>query len=170
MTHLITRSKEQLLVIYGGRNDAIFEQTSNLDLNDVCIYNINRNTWEALAIFGQKPCSRWSHIITQVRGDTKDSEEGFLMFGGANLKSYCRTGLWNLKIIEGGQQMSKGQYLSGSRDTEEVREIFQLAQIDYSKLLSPQHSKHSSHTIDSLLMIKRLVLGYDQDTLSVMLK
>jgi hypothetical protein len=64
MTHLITRSKEQLLVIYGGRNDAIFEQTSNLALNDVCIYNINRNTWEALAIFGQMPCSRWSHIIT----------------------------------------------------------------------------------------------------------
>lgn len=66
--------------------------------------------------------------------------------------------------------MSKGQKLSGSRDTEEVSDILQLAQIDDSKLLSPQHSKHGSHTIDSLLKIKRLVLGYDQDTLSVMFK
>ena len=81
------------------------------------------------------------------------------MFGGANLKSYCRTDLWNLKIIE-GQQMKKGLSLSG-RDTEEFRDILKLAQIDDSKLLSPQHGKLGSHTIDSLLKIKRLVSGYE---------
>lgn len=44
------------------------------------------------------PCSRWSHFITQIRGDTKSAEDGFLMFGGANLKAYCRTTLWNFHL------------------------------------------------------------------------
>jgi hypothetical protein len=39
-------------VIYGGRNDAIFAQTNNVALNDICIFNINKKVWEALAIFG----------------------------------------------------------------------------------------------------------------------
>lgn len=44
------------------------------------------------------PCSRWAHIITQVRGDTKDDEQGFLMLGGVNLKSYCSSTLWNFTL------------------------------------------------------------------------
>lgn len=40
MTNLKS-SDEQLLVIYGGRNDIIFSQTSNVALNDICIFNIN---------------------------------------------------------------------------------------------------------------------------------
>jgi hypothetical protein len=52
MTHLVA-NKNQLLVIYGGRNDTIFQYIKNLALNDICIYNIQKMTWEALAIFGQ---------------------------------------------------------------------------------------------------------------------
>ena len=89
---------DQLLVIYGGRNDAIFHQTNNVALNDICIYNINKNTWEALAIFGQMPCSRWSHFIAPLHSENNDAEQGFLMFGGANLKSFCRTIMWNFSI------------------------------------------------------------------------
>ena len=85
-------------MIYGGRNDAIYPQTSNIALNDICIYNINKNTWEALALFGQMPCSRWSHFISQVRGDTLEAQDGFLMFGGANLQSYCRSIMWNFSL------------------------------------------------------------------------
>ena len=44
------------------------------------------------------PCSRWSHFMTQVRGDNHDGENGFLMFGGVNLKSYCRSVIWNFTL------------------------------------------------------------------------
>ena len=54
--------------------------------------------WEALAIFGQMPCSRWSHTLSHVSGETKDSEDGFLMFGGASLKSFCRTLIWKFTL------------------------------------------------------------------------
>lgn len=94
MVHLVSQS-EQLLVVYGGRNDAIFVQTNNVALNDICIYNINRNTWEALALFGQMPCSRWSHFMAVVTGK---AEEGFLMFGGANLETFCRSCIWNFTL------------------------------------------------------------------------
>jgi hypothetical protein len=67
-------------------------------LNDICIFNINKNMWEALAIFGQMPCSRWSHTLSHVSGETKDSEDGFLMFGGASLKSFCRTLIWKFTL------------------------------------------------------------------------
>ncbi len=99
MTHLCNpRTNQQLLIIYGGRNDAIFMETNNIALNDICIFNINSKTWEALAIFGQMPCSRWSHFITQVRGDTREDCEGFVMFGGVNLTSYCKSSLWNFTL------------------------------------------------------------------------
>jgi Galactose oxidase, central domain len=77
---------EQLLVVYGGRNESIFPLTCNVALNDICIYNINKNMWEALALFGQMPCSRYSHFITQYYVDSNYETEGFLMLGGVNLK------------------------------------------------------------------------------------
>lgn len=32
---------ERLILIYGGRNDVIYPQTSNIALNDICIFNVN---------------------------------------------------------------------------------------------------------------------------------
>lgn len=46
------RTKDEFLVIYGGRNDQIFESTNNVALNDICLFNICTRTWESLAIFG----------------------------------------------------------------------------------------------------------------------
>jgi hypothetical protein len=100
MLHLVAENGDHLLVIYGGRNDNIYKQTANVALNDVCLFNINTKTWEALAIFGQMPCSRWSHFMTHVQGDTRCAKEGLIMFGGSTQKSYCRTILWNLVLPE----------------------------------------------------------------------
>lgn len=41
-----------LLVIYGGRNDALFAKTHNVALNDICIFNVNKLEWQALAMYG----------------------------------------------------------------------------------------------------------------------
>ena len=46
MVHLkLKQSGTQLLVVYGGRNDNIYEWTGSMTLNDICIYNINKSKW-----------------------------------------------------------------------------------------------------------------------------
>ena len=81
-------NKHYLLVIYGGRNDSIYRKTQNVALNDICIYNVNTNEWTALAMYGQMPCSRWSHIFLNNRSHNPD---GFFVFGGVNLNNYCKS-------------------------------------------------------------------------------
>jgi hypothetical protein len=63
------------------------------------LFNINTRTWEALAIYGQMPISRWSSIITQLDGDTKDDAEGFYLFGGVTINSYCKASLFNFHLL-----------------------------------------------------------------------
>lgn len=41
-----------LLVIYGGRNDGLYAKTKNVALNDICLYNVNKNEWQVLAMYG----------------------------------------------------------------------------------------------------------------------
>lgn len=47
MVHLALGGKhgngQHLLVIYGGRNDRVYESTGNVALNDICIFNLNFN-------------------------------------------------------------------------------------------------------------------------------
>ena len=91
MVHLnIKKTNQQLLVIYGGRNDKIYETTGGVALNDICIFNINQRTWEQLALFGQLPLSRWKHSMVAMNNDMSESD-GFMIFGGANLRCYCRS-------------------------------------------------------------------------------
>ena len=70
MIHLnIKKTGHQLLVIYGGRNDKIFEFTGSVALNDICIFNINLRQWEAIAMFGQLPMSRFKHAMVALSDD-----------------------------------------------------------------------------------------------------
>ena len=64
-------------------------------MNDICIYNINKKEWQVLAMYGQMPCSRWSHILTMNGAGRGD---GFLVFGGVNLKSYCKSRIYQFQI------------------------------------------------------------------------
>ena len=92
MVHLNIKSTgHQLLVIYGGRNDKIYESTGSVALNDVCIYNINLCQWEALAMFGQLPMSRWKHAMVATTDEISSVSNGFMIFGGTNLSCYCRS-------------------------------------------------------------------------------
>ena len=53
MVHINNKKTgHQLLVIYGGRNDKIYESTGSAALNDISIYNINLRQWEAVAMIG----------------------------------------------------------------------------------------------------------------------
>ena len=101
-------NKHNLLFIYGGRNDEIYAQTHNVALNDVCIFNINKSEWQTLAMYGQIPCSRWSHICTLNRGGSNSIADGFLIFGGVNLKNYCRSRIYQFQILNSWYKPAKG--------------------------------------------------------------
>ena len=88
-----------MLVIYGGRNDNIFSMTNNVALNDICIFNLNTFTWESVALFGQMPCSRWSHCMI-AKGHDHLSSEGLLVFGGVNLQNYCKSKLYTFQLSD----------------------------------------------------------------------
>lgn len=101
---------EHLLVIHGGRNDEIFNGTKNVALNDVNLFNTVTKQWMQLAMYGQHPCSRWSHSMVAY----KDSDfDGFIIFGGINLRSYCQSNLHMFNILNYDEQ----------KDVEEVPEF-----------------------------------------------
>ena len=79
----LSKSCHQLLVIYGGRNDRIYEHTGGVAMNDICIYNINLNQWETLATFGQIPLGRWKHCMIPMV--SREHSDGIMIFGGVNL-------------------------------------------------------------------------------------
>jgi hypothetical protein len=54
------------LIITGGRNDAQFYTIKNIALNDVCLYDIEANKWDTLALHGFYPSSRWGHSMCLV--------------------------------------------------------------------------------------------------------
>ena len=82
------------LAIYGGKNESVYKYIHNLGLNDICLYDVENNRWEALAMFGSVPSSRWAH--TMCAHDSK-----LIVFGGINLKSYCSG---NAKVFDVGRQ------------------------------------------------------------------
>ena len=120
MIHLnIKHSGHQLVVVYGGRNDKIFNSTGNVALNDIAVFNCNLLSWEPLAMFGQMPCSRWSHTMIAL-SSTQSYHEGLLIFGGVNLNAYCRSNFYTFsfshkKVTESNQlndMLASSQVLS----------------------------------------------------------
>ncbi len=64
-------------------------------MNDICIFNVNKSEWQVLAMYGQMPCSRWSHVLT-MNGSSRS--DGFLVFGGVSLRSYCKSRVYQFQI------------------------------------------------------------------------
>ena len=88
--HSATYFKDYL-VIYGGRNDAIYPLIKNVAMNDLHIYEVALNKWATIAIYGNLPGSRWGHRL--VANETK-----IVLFGGMNLGSYCESVLYDIHI------------------------------------------------------------------------
>jgi hypothetical protein len=58
------------------------------------MFNVNTSQWIALAMFGDAPVSRWSHCFVPNRGHHSGSADGFFIFGGVNLKNYCKSRIY----------------------------------------------------------------------------
>ncbi|CDW73789.1 kelch motif family protein [Stylonychia lemnae] len=82
------------LAIFGGRNDLLFKETgNNIALNDLHVYDIKRNLWLTIAIYGDIPMSRWGHQLVSGEAGSQ-SETKMIIFGGINLQSYCDTSIF----------------------------------------------------------------------------
>ena len=88
--HSATFFKNQL-VIFGGRNDAVFPSIKNVALNDLHIYDVALNRWSALALYGDILGSRWGHRLVA-------NQDKIMLFGGMNLTSYCESVLYDIHI------------------------------------------------------------------------
>jgi len=100
---------EFCLVISGGRNDEVYSRIHNVALNDLCIYNANRREWQALAMYGTIPTSRWSHTIC-MNGENRG--DGFIVLGGVNLDSYLKPKMHLFSILN--------SFIAGGEDDEKL--------------------------------------------------
>ena len=87
------------MVIYGGRNDDVFDQIKNVALNDINLLNTVTMNWMQIATYGKHPCSRWSHIMVPYKSE---SFNGFLIFGGINLRNYCKSNVHCFNVLNFG--------------------------------------------------------------------
>ena len=88
--HSATFFRNQL-VIFGGRNDAVFPSIKNVALNDLHIYDVALNRWSALALYGDILGSRWGHRLVS-------NQNKIVLFGGMNLTSYCESVVYDIHI------------------------------------------------------------------------
>ena len=88
--HAATFFKNQL-VIFGGRNDEVFPTIKNVALNDLHIYDVAKNRWATIAIYGDMPESRWGHRLVA-------NENKIMLFGGMNLSSYCESVIFDIHL------------------------------------------------------------------------
>ena len=75
------------IAIYGGRNDSLYSDYSNTALNDLSLYNIEKNVWETVAMYGFIPNSRWGASMTVCHNK-------LIVFGGCNLHKYSNASLF----------------------------------------------------------------------------
>lgn len=59
LSHNALFIENKYLMIYGGRNDYL-NQLGDICLNDICLYNIDDNTWISTQIAGFHPGGRWN--------------------------------------------------------------------------------------------------------------
>ena len=140
------------MVIYGGRNDKIFDSTGNVALNDICVFNCNQVSWEPLAMFGQMPCSRWSHTMIP-QSSTQAYHEGFILFGGVNLKAYCRSNFFTFSFSHkkalGMSNMTTertGDLLDFQKEEKELSEHPSLASNKTGKTFSQKPQPSATNT------------------------
>ena len=69
------------------------------------------------------PSSRWSHCFTLNSGAGTVSD-GFLVFGGVNLKNYCKSRIYQFQILNKWYKLPKDSF--GNEQNEEVDERLEM--------------------------------------------
>lgn len=75
-------SRGRYLAIMGGRSNSIYQDLSNIALNDLCLFNTASFEWECVALYGTIPPSRWGHGMVSL------DDNKLIVFGGVNTSSY----------------------------------------------------------------------------------
>ena len=69
----------------------------NIGLNDIHLYDINKNAWISLALFNEIPTSRWGHQMCITQTHKEDYKSGnILIFGGNSFKSFCDSSIYEI--------------------------------------------------------------------------
>ena len=60
-------------------------------LNDLHVYDVAKNKWCAVAIYGDRPESRWGHRLVA-------NADKIVLFGGMNLNAYCESVFYDVHL------------------------------------------------------------------------
>jgi len=113
----------QLLLIYGGKNETLYEKNKELSLNDIKILNLETMTWGISCSVGVVPKIGRSHHATAMY------KTSLLIFGGVTFSEYASPDMKKVEI----NQMAVKTLINERTETEESEEI-----------LTKQTSKSSS--------------------------
>ena len=69
----------------------IYSFLKNVALNDLHVYDIQSNSWSAVALYGDLPNSRWGHKLC-ANGNS------IVLFGGMNLSSYNDSEIYEIQV------------------------------------------------------------------------
>ena len=89
-------SERSVLVIFGGRNDAAFEASGSICMNDIWILAADKMEWIEWDIsqsVAEVPESRYAHA-SAILG------RSIVIFGGLNDENYCNTSIFEIKMGE----------------------------------------------------------------------
>ena len=68
------------MAIFGGRNDKMFKEYRNVALNDLHLYDIEKNEWTNVESFGCYPEGRYGHAMVSIQGPYNSAQ--LIIFGG----------------------------------------------------------------------------------------
>eukprot|EP00347_Sterkiella_histriomuscorum_P019403 403341758 len=101
--HAQTFFAKRYLAVFGGRNDKMFQSHQNIALNDLCLYEISKNTWTTVVSFGCYPEGRFSHSMCQIQSGHKSFK--LVIFGGMSQKEYCQSTLLTFNTNSKNQKL-----------------------------------------------------------------
>ena len=84
---------KQILVIFGGRNDDLFEESGKTCFNDIWILIVEKMEWTQLDIKENisTPAPRYSHSAACIG-------KSLVIFGGLSDENYCTTQAFSIEI------------------------------------------------------------------------
>lgn len=99
----------------------MFDELNNIALNDLCLYDIQKNEWETVASLGQYPLGRYSHSMCALEYELTVPSSRLLIFGGMNLASLSPASVVSYDTAPGSVEVFRKKY------TERYKEIHKIA-------------------------------------------
>jgi hypothetical protein len=98
----------------------MFDSIKNIALNDLCLYDVQKNEWETVASLGQYPVGRYSHSMCALEYELTVPSSKLLIFGGMNLASLCHASVVVYDTAPASVDAFRKKYKERLKDVEQT--------------------------------------------------